>query len=66
MSPGAARPLSPEDPSHTLETREKTLRREERRALLEDARREGGATATQGPDAARSQDFLYDDNGIPG
>lgn len=37
-----------------------------RRELLEAVRREGAAKATAGPNAARSQDFLYDDNGLPG
>ena len=36
---------------------------EERRAALEAAR--GAAKHSTGPDAARSQDFLYDDNGLP-
>jgi prevent-host-death family protein len=37
---------------------------EEKRALL-DALREAGKHATPGPSAARSQDFLYDDDGLP-
>lgn len=36
-----------------------------RRALLESLRA-GAASATPGPDAARSQDFLYGDDGLPG
>ena len=36
----------------------------ERRALLEELRA-GAAEATPGPCAARSQDYLYDDNGLP-
>ena len=36
-----------------------------RDALL-DALREAGKTATTGPSAARSQDFLYGDDGLPG
>ncbi len=40
--------------------------RKVRRALLEAARAAGGAKATAGPDAARSQDFLYSDDGLPG
>ena len=36
-----------------------------RRALLEAVRASGVAKATAGPDAARSQDFLYDDDGLP-
>jgi len=37
-----------------------------RRALLEEARTSGAAKATAGPSAARSQDFLYQDDGVPG
>ena len=40
--------------------------RQSRRALLEAARRSGGAKAKAGPGAARSQDFLYGDDGLPG
>jgi prevent-host-death family protein len=36
-----------------------------RRALLEAARTSGSAKAKAGPDAARSQDFLYGDDGLP-
>ena len=36
-----------------------------RRALLEAVRASAAAKATAGPGAARSQDFLYDDNGLP-
>jgi len=39
--------------------------RKARRQLLEAARREGAARATAGPDAARSQDFLYGEDGLP-
>ena len=35
----------------------------ERRAALEEAR--GAAAAGPGPTAARSQDFLYDEDGLP-
>jgi prevent-host-death family protein len=38
---------------------------EARRALLEAVRAAGGAKATAGPTAARSQDFLYGDDGLP-
>jgi prevent-host-death family protein len=38
--------------------------RERRRKLLEELRA-GAVHATPGPDAARSQDFLYDDDGLP-
>jgi prevent-host-death family protein len=37
-----------------------------RRALLEAARRSGAAKASAGPGAARSQDFLYGADGLPG
>ena len=36
-----------------------------RRRLLETLRVAASAKATPGPDAARSQDFLYDDGGLP-
>jgi prevent-host-death family protein len=36
-----------------------------RRMLLEAARRSGAAKAKAGPTAARSQDFLYGDDGLP-
>ena len=39
--------------------------RQSRRALLEAIRVAGGAKATPGPGAARSQDFLYGDDGLP-
>jgi prevent-host-death family protein len=37
---------------------------EQRMALLEELRA-AGAKATPGPSAARSQDFLYDEDGLP-
>lgn len=40
--------------------------RERRRAILEELSRTASAKASPGPDAARSQDFLYDENGLPG
>lgn len=43
----------------------KPLTREEKRAILEAARAEGSRRVTPGPSAARSQDFLYDDEGLP-
>lgn len=36
-----------------------------RRALLEALRQSGAAKALAGAPAARSQDFLYDDDGLP-
>jgi prevent-host-death family protein len=44
----------------------KRLDRQSRHAVLEAARLSGAAKASAGPDAARSQDFLYDDAGLPG
>ncbi len=41
------------------------LDRAHRRAVLEAARKVGTAKATKGPSAARSQDFLYGDDGLP-
>ncbi|WP_123689860.1 type II toxin-antitoxin system Phd/YefM family antitoxin [Allostella humosa] len=40
--------------------------RTSRRALLDAVRASGPAKATPGPGAARSQDFLYGDDGLPG
>lgn len=37
----------------------------ERRAILDEIRASGAKSATAGPDAARSQDFLYDEDGLP-
>ena len=39
--------------------------RKSRRALLEAARASAAAKAADGPPAARSQDFLYGDDGLP-
>ncbi len=36
-----------------------------RRAILEAARASGSAAASAGPSAARSQDFLYEADGLP-
>jgi prevent-host-death family protein len=36
-----------------------------RRRLLEELRAAGAARATPGPSAARSQDFLYGEDGLP-
>jgi prevent-host-death family protein len=41
------------------------LQPEARRMLLESVRVSGAAKATAGPDAARSQDFLYGEDGLP-
>jgi prevent-host-death family protein len=37
----------------------------DRQILLEAVRKSGAEKATKGPVAARSQDFLYDDKGLP-
>ena len=42
------------------------LQGEELRAAIEEISKRGKALATPGPCAARSQDFLYDDTGMPG
>jgi prevent-host-death family protein len=39
--------------------------RKDRRAILEAARAAGAASKNAGPSAARSQDFLYGDDGLP-
>jgi prevent-host-death family protein len=36
-----------------------------RRRLMEEVGRSGAANASPGPSAARSQDFLYDEGGVP-
>jgi prevent-host-death family protein len=41
------------------------FRRGERRKILEAVRIAGAAKAVPGPNAARSQDFLYGDDGLP-
>ena len=37
----------------------------DRKSLLDDVRGSGPLAATQGANAARSQDFLYGDDGLP-
>lgn len=37
----------------------------ERRAVMEEVRSDGAARAKPGVSAARSQDFLYDESGLP-
>lgn len=37
----------------------------DRRRILDAARESGRRKATSGPSAARSQDFLYDNSGLP-
>ena len=43
----------------------KVVDRSERRRILEEIMKEGGAKPKDGPSAARSQDFLYDEHGLP-
>ena len=38
---------------------------EARKAVLDAVRASGRAAASPGPEAARSQDFLYDEEGLP-
>jgi prevent-host-death family protein len=38
---------------------------EEKLAILRDIQREAMKVMTPGPEAARSQDFLYDEDGLP-
>lgn len=45
--------------------RRKPLDSAARRRLLEEIRRTGSEQASPGPSAARSQDFLYDEHGLP-
>jgi len=40
------------------------MSQDERREILEELR-QAGKNALPGPSAARSQDFLYDENGLP-
>ena len=37
----------------------------ERKALLDEVRESGPASAVPGPNAAKSQDFLYGEDGLP-
>jgi len=43
----------------------KLLDPEARQRLMEEVAASGAANATPGPSAARSQDFLYDEYGLP-
>jgi len=42
-----------------------TQSKAERRVFLEQFQRSASSKATPGPDAARSQDFLYGEDGLP-
>ncbi len=52
-------------PAVRLEPMKTVVDRATRRKVLEAARKSGAANATEGVSAARSQDFLYDDDGLP-
>lgn len=41
------------------------LTTEQRLAIMDEISRSAQATMTSGPDAAHSQDFLYDEHGLP-
>jgi hypothetical protein len=43
----------------------KAVDRETRRRVVEEVRASARGRATPGPNAARSQDFLYGDDGLP-
>jgi prevent-host-death family protein len=45
--------------------RKELMKAEARRTFLEAISAAGAAKAAPGPDAARSQDFLYDEDGLP-
>lgn len=48
-----------------LPVKKKRLNAKARRKLLEELRAAASAKASPGPSAARSQDFLYDEFGLP-
>jgi antitoxin (DNA-binding transcriptional repressor) of toxin-antitoxin stability system len=48
-----------------LELIRKAVDREKRRRVLDQITEAARGKATPGPDAARSQDFLYGDDGLP-
>lgn len=52
-------------PAARLAPAKGALDRRARRKLLQAVRTSGAAKATAGADAARSHDFLYDENGLP-
>jgi prevent-host-death family protein len=52
-------------PAARLVPVKRTLDREAKRNILEEIMAAGAAQATPGPSAARSQDFLYDEHGLP-
>jgi prevent-host-death family protein len=52
-------------PAVRLVALKRRLSPEERRALLQELQRATAGKVTPGPSAARSQDFLYDQDGLP-
>ena len=52
-------------PAVRLVAVKRRLNPEERRALLEELQRSTAGKVSPGPSAARSQDFLYDEDGLP-
>lgn len=53
------------EPAVRLVPVKRTVDRAARRAVMEAVRASGRAKAMPGPSAARSQDFLYDEYGLP-
>lgn len=53
------------NPAARLVPIKRRLDRKSRRALLEAVRASGAVKAVAGPSAARSQDFLYGEDGLP-
>lgn len=53
-------------PAARLVPVKRKLDREAKKALLESIRESAAGKAMKSPSAARSQDFLYDENGLPG
>lgn len=54
-----------DQPAARLVPAKAALDRKARRKLLQAVRASGASKASAGPDAARSHDFLYDENGLP-
>jgi prevent-host-death family protein len=52
-------------PAARLVPVKRVLDKETKRKILEEIMAAGAAKATPGPSAARSQDFLYDEHGLP-
>ena len=64
-APGLAAEMNPK-PDHGEESYRGSGRLKGRRALMERVRATARGKALPGADAARSQDFLYSDDGLPG